>query len=72
MNLDAILNKCVSYDKVLEEAGFKHNGDGIKPWSLRYTHADGRHIDVRSSDWTAYPENIEGDGPENLKKYLFT
>lgn len=72
MNLDAIISKISSYTKILDEAKFKSNGDGIKPWSLRYTHADGRHIDIRNSEWIVYPELVSGNNPDDLKKYLFT
>jgi len=70
MNLGSMLDKIVDYNKVLAEAGFKRNGDGIKPWSGRYTNSNGIHIDIRGSDWTAYPSKITGETVDDLKNYL--
>ena len=69
MNLENMLNKSIVYDKVLKDAGFRRNGDGVKPWSLRYTNEDGKHVEIRSSEWT-YETNASGTGPESLKTFL--
>lgn len=57
VNLDDMLNKITSYDKTLSRHNYKSNGSGVKPWSIRYTHDDGSHVDTRNSDWTYYDAN---------------
>jgi hypothetical protein len=67
-----MLDKMTQYNKALKMHGYVRNGDGKKPWSLRWTLGTS-HIDVRDSDWTAYSgtDEITGSqGPGNLAMFL--
>lgn len=71
-DLGAMLDKMRAYDRALEMHGYVRDGDGIKPWSTRWTLGT-NHVDIRNSEWTAYvgDQVVACDhGPGLLTMYL--
>ena len=71
-DLSVMLDKIKGYRDLLSTHGFVHTGDGVKPWSHRYTRSS-EHVDTRNTEWTAYVGNHEvcsGPDVDTLRKFL--
>jgi hypothetical protein len=68
--MEDMLRKISTYSEIMHDFGFRPNGQGKKPWTVRNTHPDGRHVDIRNTDWTCYPTEDTGNNPESLLLFL--
>ena len=73
-SMDEIMVKIHGYSDTLKKFEFKEQGCGVKPWSHRSVHEDGRKIDTRGTDWSIYDKDdfliATGSDSESLNKYL--
>ena len=75
-SLGDMMDKILGYDDILNRFKFIHKGSGDKPWSINFEHEDGRTIETRNSEWTAYDsekkELMTNNTPESLNRYLLS
>ena len=73
-SMDDIMNKIHGYVDTLKKFEFTEQGYGVKPWSHRSVHEDGRIIDTRGTDWSLYDKDeneiATGTDPKSLNEYL--
>ena len=71
-NVGDILDKIISYEKILEEYNYVNKGSGNKAWSIQHV-KENSSIEIRNSEWTYYENEHEiktGTSPETLKLFL--
>ncbi len=72
MDIAVMLDKMDDYNKVMSSFNFKQDGDGDKPWSLKFINKK-TVVEIRNSEWTLTKSNSRswtGKQPEELKKLL--